>query len=800
MGYKFKIAIMHKFINIFKFPYVLLWLPVVAIIFFFYPVLFGDKLSSGVTHSLSEDLPMHFWFGEALREGSWRINPLYFGGVASYLSQMDMFHPITFLFYKFLKPISAYYWIITLSVLGQWYGFYLLSRKLKISSVSAVFASFVWIFSQWNIQWGGLEAIGLFLAWVPLLFFLIIKISEDKNKFWYAFLATLILAPNWVFGLTQTTLYLAMALFAFAVFLDFRSRHFTNKFNLLKYKNTLICTAIILLSIAIVSPVIKADYAIYDLSFRSGGLSYQDSVNKDYFNIFDLIHFISPFIVLPFINTEFTHFYIGILPLLLVALTWKIKKENFLVNFFQWTTILTLGTAIIYSPIFYILTKIPIFNSFRGPGKFLFLTTFAMAILAGFGLDALRESGGLKFFSKITGFYKKFLIIFGLAVVAINALYYFAFEALVKIGFKFFMRFGYARTLQREPSYYIDKVRELLNSWFYQFSFSNIEIWFAVIILVLTWLIASLFLKNKFSFVAFSILAIALVYFSSFFIWYRYYRFIPVSVLNPTPAIQFLMDHKDNQHRILSFNIGIEAYKKLGLEYSNPKKRHEFEMATLITDTFMFYGLETLNGHEAFLTKRQDFFSEFNGQFVTQKLTLDEKRKLFESKIKFLSMMNVKYILSSLPLGKPFVKVFESNITDTQIPLYIYENPEVLSRIYFAKSTAYLNENLAENILQQKLLEVGDFKEKTLIECNNCKEGLGGGNGAVRSESYRPDEIVLSTENKNDSWLVFSNSFLPGWHVFIDDKETKIYRANYLFQAIQAPAGSHKILFKYKIL
>src|SRR3989338_10000956 len=184
---------MNKLGKIFSLPCVLWWLPLTAIILFFYPVLFGGKLAFGVAHSVIEDLPMHFWFGEALRNGSWHINPLYFGGVASYLSQMDMLHPIPFLFYKFLKPISAYYWIITLSFVGQWYGFYLLSRKLKISILSAVFASFVWIFSQWNIQWGGLEAIGLFLAWVPFLFFLTIKISEGKHKFWYALLATLIL-------------------------------------------------------------------------------------------------------------------------------------------------------------------------------------------------------------------------------------------------------------------------------------------------------------------------------------------------------------------------------------------------------------------------------------------------------------------------------------------------------------------------------------------------------------------------------------------------------------------------------
>ena len=787
---------MNKLAKIFRFPHVLWWLPFAAMVIFFYPVLFGSKLAFGVAHSTAEDLPMYYWFGEALRAGSWHINSLYFGGVASYLSQFAMLHPIMLLFYNFLKPISAYYWVIALSFVGQWYGFYLLSRKLKISMVSAAFASFVWIFSQWNIQWGGLEAIGLFLVWVPLLFFLIIKISEEKHKFWYALLAALILAPNWVFGLTQTTLYLAAALGIFAMFLDFKK----HRFLFLKYKNTFICIAIILLSVAIVLPVLKADYSIYSLSWRSGGLSYQDSFNKDYFNVFDLVHFVSPFIILPFINTEYTHFYLGILPLLFIALTWRMREENVFIEFFQWMMIVTLATAIIYSPIFYILTKIPVFNSFRGPGKFLFLTTFAMAILAGFGLDTLRENQGLKFFSRISSFYKKFLVIFGLIIVAINAAYYFAFEFLVKIGFKVFMRFGYVRTLQREPVYYVDKVRELLSSWFYQFSFSNIEIWLAIITLISTGLIVLLFLKNKVSFAVFSILAILLVYSSSFFIWHRYYNFVSASLLNPPPVIQFLIDHRDDQYRALSFNIGIESYKKMGLDNKNPEKSFKFDIAILRTDEFMYYNIETLNGHESLLTKRQEFFSDFNSQFMTQKLTLNEKRKLFESRAELLSMMNVKYVLSSLPLGEPFIKRLDSVITDTQIPLYIYENLNVLPRIYLAESVEHMKENLPNDAIIQKISEVNDFKKKTLIECDGCKEASVSKRGIVDLKSYKPDEIVLGVQNKNESWLVLSNSFLPGWRAFIDDQEVKIYRANYLFQAIKIPSGDYKILFKYKIL
>lgn len=783
--------------KIFKFPYVLWWLPVAVALGFFYPALFGHKLFFNLNFVRTEDMPIHFWFAQAFKQGIWHINPLQIAGFPTYLSQTDFLHPITLLFYKFLNPFKAFSWLIAFGFLGQWYGFYLLARKLKISLVSSVFASFVWVFNQWNIQWGSLESIGLFLASVPILFFLVIKISEDKHKYLYALLATLMLAPCWVFTITQITLYLASALVIFAIFIDFRSKGFV----FLKYRNTFIWIMIILLSVVIVSPIIKADYAIHSLGQRSGGLSYTASLN-DYYNGFDLIHFVSPFIILPFLNTQYEHFYIGILPLLLLIMAWKLKNKDPYARFFKWLAVLTLIIAVEYSPLFYILTKVPIFNLFRGSAKFLFLTNLSLAVLAGFGLDMLKDVQGLTFFTKVGVYYKKFLIAFISIVALINLVYYFAFDVLVKLGFKVFLRFGYSHTFQRPQLYYVDKVKELLSSWFYQFSFFNIEMWLTIITLVLTGLIVALFLKNKVSHLSFSILATVLTCVSSFFIWHRFYSFVSADVLKPTPVIEYLVAHQGGHYRTMTFDLGNESYQKLGVEFDKPEEFYKFEVATLRTDVFMYYGIETLNGHESFITKRQQFMTDIYSQFFTQKLTLDEKRKLFESptNIRLLSMMNVKYIISSLPLDKPFIKRLDSTITDTQIPLYLYENPDVLPEIYFSKSAVYSEENLSDETLKNNLQQLKDFKAKTLVECGDCKEDLQSKGGLIRFESYKPDEIVLNTETKSNSWLVFSVSFLPGWQAFVDDKEVKIYRANYLFQAIKVPPGTHKVLFKYKIL
>ena len=42
--------------------------------------------------------------------------------------------------------------------------------------------------------------------------------------------------------------------------------------------------------------------------------------------------------------------------------------------------------------------------------------------------------------------------------------------------------------------------------------------------------------------------------------------------------------------------------------------------------------------------------------------------------------------------------------------------------------------------------------------------------------------------------------YYPGWQAFIDGEKTQIFQANYLFQAIQVPAGSHEVVFKFRPL
>jgi len=63
---------------------------------------------------------------------------------------------------------------------------------------------------------------------------------------------------------------------------------------------------------------------------------------------------------------------------------------------------------------------------------------------------------------------------------------------------------------------------------------------------------------------------------------------------------------------------------------------------------------------------------------------------------------------------------------------------------------------------------------------------------------YTTNKVVLSTESDADQLLFLSDSDYPGWQAFVDGQKTIIYRADYAFRAVFVPAGQHQVLFRYR--
>jgi len=70
-------------------------------------------------------------------------------------------------------------------------------------------------------------------------------------------------------------------------------------------------------------------------------------------------------------------------------------------------------------------------------------------------------------------------------------------------------------------------------------------------------------------------------------------------------------------------------------------------------------------------------------------------------------------------------------------------------------------------------------------------------NSQVKILRYLPNRIDMETKSMKSGYLLLNETFYPGWRAFVDNQETKIYRANYNFQAIRISEGKHKVSFVF---
>jgi hypothetical protein len=68
---------------------------------------------------------------------------------------------------------------------------------------------------------------------------------------------------------------------------------------------------------------------------------------------------------------------------------------------------------------------------------------------------------------------------------------------------------------------------------------------------------------------------------------------------------------------------------------------------------------------------------------------------------------------------------------------------------------------------------------------------------SVEVVSRSADALELVTRGSRPAWLVWSQSFSPGWRAHLDARELRVWRANYLLQAVAVPAGVSRVRWRY---
>jgi hypothetical protein len=101
------------------------------------------------------------------------------------------------------------------------------------------------------------------------------------------------------------------------------------------------------------------------------------------------------------------------------------------------------------------------------------------------------------------------------------------------------------------------------------------------------------------------------------------------------------------------------------------------------------------------------------------------------------------------------------------------------------------------NIQSQVVIE-GKEPVDGPICSNHADKMIGLSDESVDIHEDGPNRIVVHVNSPDVGWLVFSDTWYPGWKVSVNGKLTHLYPANYLFRAVPVNQGSQKIIFKYQ--
>ncbi|HZH95660.1 MAG TPA: YfhO family protein, partial [Flavisolibacter sp.] len=182
------------------------------------------------------------------------------------------------------------------------------------------------------------------------------------------------------------------------------------------------------------------------------------------------------------------------------------------------------------------------------------------------------------------------------------------------------------------------------------------------------------------------------------------------------------------------------------------------------------------------------YFHKSIGGYHPAKLSIyqdliEHQLSKFPQSLPVVNMLNAKYIIQADQAGKATV----------------FTNPDALGAAWFVNAVRFENTPAAVmnalsnfNPRDTAIIFAADKSSITATPANNS-------GGSIRLIKNDNDEVTYQSASTVNSFAVFSEIFYDkGWKAFIDGKETRIVRTNYVLRGLSIPAGQHAIRFVFQ--
>jgi hypothetical protein len=160
---------------------------------------------------------------------------------------------------------------------------------------------------------------------------------------------------------------------------------------------------------------------------------------------------------------------------------------------------------------------------------------------------------------------------------------------------------------------------------------------------------------------------------------------------------------------------------------------------------------------------------------------------------------NVKYILRRTPNGSTAVRAIGSVFNGSAVPSRLYEDLCFIPRTYVAGNSLF-SMNSYETLDH---LAARDFDALNAVilaapaGSSPFVSGLGPA-GQVEIVRREPNSVSLHAQLARPGYVVLLDRYDPNWQATLDGQPTPVLRANQIFRALYADAGEHNIKFVYR--